>query len=97
MANSAQKVSVSDTENVYTGQKVVIYTREWVNDHYEYYAINSKGELVPCAESGNSIEWIGGNMNDMLWQFTEYTYEGTDTPSGYYELQNLYAPDAHDQ
>ena len=89
--NTATKVSVSDTENVYTGQKVVIYTREWVNDHYEYYAINSKGELVPCAESGNSIEWIGGNMNDMLWQFTEYTYEGTDTPSGYYELQNLYA------
>ena len=89
--NTATKVSVSDTEKVYTGQKVIIYTREWVNDHYEYYAINSKGELVPCSESGNAIEWIGGNMNDMLWQFTEYTYEGTDTPSGYYELQNLYA------
>ena len=89
--NTATKVSISDTQSVYTGQKVIIYTREWKNDHYEYYAINGKGELVPCEESGDSIEWIGGNLNDMLWQFTEYTYEGTDTPSGYYELQNLYA------
>ena len=88
---SATKVSISDTDRVYTGQKVIIYTREWKNDHYEYYAINSEGALVPCEESGDSIEWVGGNMNDMLWQFTEYTYEGTDTPNGYYELQNLYA------
>ena len=88
---TATKVSVSDTENVNTGAKIIIYARQWKNDHYEYYAINSKGELVPCVESGDTIEWYGGNVNDMLWQFTEYVYEGTDTPNGYYELENLYA------
>ena len=88
---TATKVSVSDTEKVNTGAKIIIYARQWKNDHYEYYAINSKGELVPCVESGDTIEWYGGNVNDMLWQFTEYVYEGTDTPNGYYELENLYA------
>ena len=88
---TATKVSVSDTEKVNTGAKLIIYARQWKNDHYEYYAINSKGELVPCSENGDTIEWYGGNVNDMLWQFTEYVYEGTDTPNGYYELENLYA------
>ena len=88
---TATKVSVSDTEKVNTGAKIIIYARQWKNDHYEYYAINSRGELVPCSESGDTIEWYGGNVNDMLWQFTEYVYEGTDTPNGYYELENLYA------
>ena len=90
---SATKVSVSDTEHVYTGAHIIIYARQWKNDHYEYFAINSKGELVPCNESGDTIEWYGGNVNDMLWQFTEYVYEGTDTPNGYYELQNVYVRD----
>jgi fibro-slime domain-containing protein/LPXTG-motif cell wall-anchored protein len=88
---TATKVSVSDTEKVNTGAKVIIYARQWKNDHYEYYAINSEGKLVPCSENGDTIEWYGGNVNDMLWQFTEYVYEGTDTPNGYYELENLYA------
>ena len=88
---TATKVSVSDTEHVKTGEKIIIYARQWKNDHYEYFAINSKGTLVPCTESGDTIEWYGGNVNDMLWQFTEYVYEGTDTPNGYYELENLYA------
>ena len=89
---TATKVSVSDTEKVNTGAKLIVYARQWKNDHYEYYAINSKGELVPCSESGDTIEWYGGNVNDMLWQFTEYVYEDDpSTPNGYYELENLYA------
>ena len=88
---TATKVSISNTESVKTGEKVVIYARQWKNDHYEYYAINSSGGLVPCSESGDSIIWYGGNLNDMLWQFTEYVDEGTDTPNGYYELENVYA------
>ena len=46
---------------------------------------------MPCTESGDTIEWYGGNVNDMLWQFTEYTYDDGVTPNGYYELENLYA------
>ncbi|MBQ7059826.1 MAG: fibro-slime domain-containing protein [Firmicutes bacterium] len=87
---TATKISVSDSD-LKTGDKIIIYARQWKNDHYEYYAINSKGELVPCSESGDSIEWYGGNVNDMLWQFTEYTYDDGVTPNGYYELENLYA------
>ena len=87
---TATKISVSDP-NLRTGDKIIIYARQWKNDHYEYYAINSKGELVPCSESGDTIEWYGGNVNDMLWQFTEYTYDDGATPNGYYELENLYA------
>jgi len=89
--NTATKVSISDTEQVRNGQHVIIYTRQWKNDHYEYYALNGSGELVPCEESGNSIEWVGSNLNDMLWEFTEYTDETTGEPNGYYELKNLYA------
>jgi hypothetical protein len=87
--NTATKVSISDTEQVCNGQHVIIYTRQWKNDHYEYYALNGSGELVPCEESGNSIEWVGSNLNDMLWEFTEYTDETTGEPNGYYELKNL--------
>ena len=88
---TATKVSVSDTVKVNTGSKIIIYARQWKNDHYEYYAINSKGELVPCNESGDTIEWYGGNLNDMLWQFTEYVWDDGVTPNGYYELESLYA------
>ena len=89
--NTATKVSISDTVKVHDGQYVIIYTRQWKNDHYEYYALNGSGGLVPCEESGNSIEWIGSNLNDMLWEFTEYKDETTGDPNGYYELKNLYA------
>ena len=94
--NTATKVSISDTVKVHDGQYVIIYTRQWKNDHYEYYALNGSGGLVPCEESGNSIEWIGSNLNDMLWEFTEYKDETTGDPNGYYELKNLYAESKDD-
>ncbi len=89
---SAVKVGVSDTLNVTNGKQVVIYTRVWneQSEAYEFYAIDHNGDLVPCYESGESIVWIGSQINTLLWNFTEYYYAGTTTPNYYYELQNNY-------
>ena len=84
---SAHKVSVSDP-SVTTGSKIIIYTRAWNGEGYDFFAINGRGELVPCVESGDTIEWIGPSLNDMEWQFTEYK-EG-DKPTNYYEFYNEY-------
>ena len=88
---SASKISVSepDPEKLTTGTKVLLYTRVWNEEfsQYDFYAVNSKGELVPCFESGDSIEWVGGTDNDMLWQFTQYTYDD-GTWTSYCELYN---------
>ena len=92
MTYSASKVSVSDL-SVTTGKQVVVYTRFWVegegnqSGHYDYYAINSKGQLIPCYERGDSIEWVSGPDNDMLWQFTQYC-EDDGTWKPYCELEN---------
>ena len=94
MTYSATKVSVSDPEKVATGKKVIVYTRFWVDGdenvsgHYDYYAINSKGELVRCFERGDSIEWVGSIDNDMLWQFTQYCYDDGEWKP-YCELENV--------
>ena len=90
---SASKVSVSDTVNVTNGSQVIIYTRIW-NDaekEYEFYAIDHDGTLVRCFESGDTIRWVGTKVNTLLWDFTEYYYEGTSNPNYYYELQNHYS------
>ena len=89
---SASKVSVSD-EQITNGSRIIIYTRTWndVEKHYEFYAIDHNGELVPCFESGDSIQWIGTRVNTLLWNFTEYYYEGTNKPNYYYELKNPYS------
>ena len=85
---SAHMISVSDTR-VDTGSQIVVYTRAWNEDRkrYDYYLIDGDGNLVRCYESGDSIEWVGHEINTMLWQFTEYT-EADGTPNGYYELYN---------
>lgn len=91
---SAKKVSISDREKVYDKKHdprekqdhgYVIYTRAWNGHGYSYFALNGEGRLVPCVESGDSIEWIGGNINDMVWWFTEYI-DGEGEPTDYYEL-----------
>ena len=89
---SAQKVSVSDTENVRNGSKIIIYTRVWNTEktQYDYYAVNHDGSLVPCYETNDSIEWVGDRLNTILWQFTEYYNEETGEPNYYYELKNPY-------
>ena len=86
---SAKKVSVSDTENVYNGQKVIIYTRIWNdnNKRYEYYAVDHDGSLIRCYDTGDNIEWIGSKINTALWEFTEYK-NSDGTVNYYYELQN---------
>lgn len=92
MTYSAQKVSVSD-ESITNGSRIIIYTRVW-NDttkKYEFYAVDQDGSLVRCYESGDSIEWVGGRLNSMLWNFVEYYWEGTTDPNYYYDLYNQYS------
>lgn len=89
---SATKVSVSD-ETVTNGSRVIVYTRKWNEEtkRYEFYAIDHDGSLVRCYESGDSIEWVGGKVNSLLWNFTEYYWEGTGEPNYYYDLKNPYS------
>ena len=86
---TAKKVSVSDTENVYNGQQVVIYTRVWneTAKRYEFYAVDHDGSLIRCYDTGDGIEWVGTQVNTALWNFTEYQ-NPDGTPSYYYELEN---------
>lgn len=90
---SAQKVGVSDREKVSNGSGVIIYMRKWNEEakKYEFYAVDHDGSLVRCYETGDSIEWVGNRINTLVWNFTEYYWEGTDTPNGYYELKNRYS------
>ena len=97
---TAEKVSISGTEtdgtinyDIKNGDQVVIYTRIWNEDtlRYDYYAIDYDGMLVKAYESGDTISWVGSKVNTMLWDFTEYYYEGTTTPNYYYEMQNNYS------
>ena len=88
---TARKVSVSDTEQVPDGAKVILYTRIW-NDttkRYEFYAVDHDGSLIRCYESGDVIEWIGGSINTAVWDFTDYKTDGVSTY--YYELKNDYS------
>ena len=89
---SAHKVSVSDSVNVANGKQVIIYTRVWneTEKKYEFFAIDHNGDVLPCYESGDSLLWIGTQINTLLWNFTEYYRPGTTVPNGYYELQNAY-------
>ncbi|MBO5520162.1 MAG: hypothetical protein J5973_00625, partial [Eubacterium sp.] len=92
MTYSASKVSVSDP-SVTNGSNVIVYTRVWNDEtkRYEFYAVDHDGSLVRCYESGDSIEWVSGRLNSMLWSFTEYYWEGTTDPNYYYELYNQYS------
>ncbi|MBR3181614.1 MAG: fibro-slime domain-containing protein [Eggerthellaceae bacterium] len=86
---TAHKVSVSDTENVPDGARIIIYTRVW-NDttkRYEFYAVDHNGSLIRCYDTGDGIEWVGSKVNTALWDFTEY-HNSDGSPNYYYELQN---------
>ncbi len=89
---SADKVSVSDP-SVTNGSKVIVYTRVWneAGKKYDYYAIDHDGSLKQVFESGDTIEWVGGQHNTLLWDFVEYTDEVTGEPNYYYELFNEYS------
>ena len=92
---TATKVSVSDDTKVANGARVIVYTRVWneTTKKYEFYAIDHDGSLVRCFESGDSIQWVGSQLNTVLWNFTEYYWEDTDPPEPnfYYELYNQYS------
>lgn len=95
---SATKISVSDPSLSPESpdaepKKIIIYTRVWNGSGYTYFAVNGEGELVPCYERGDSIEWIGSTLDELQWEFTEYgdwSDDGTFTPNTYYELKNVY-------
>lgn len=103
---SATKVGVSDKTTsidpdtgepkqeyvVTNGTQIIVYTRVWNESEkrYDFYAMDHLGRLVPCYESGDSIMWMGSQINTLLWDFTDYQYpDGTST--GYYELYNPYS------
>ena len=90
---SARKVSVSDTEKVTNGSRIIVYTRVWNEEtkKYEFYAIDHDGSLVRCYENGDHIQWLGAAVNTLLWNFVEYYEDGTGKPNYYYELYNQYA------
>ncbi|MBQ7534630.1 MAG: hypothetical protein IJT43_03325 [Stomatobaculum sp.] len=90
---SASKVSVSNLEKVCDQQRIIIYTRAWNGSKYDYFALDGEGNLVPCIESGDKIEWVGPTLNEMQWIFNEYGEyddEGNFVPNYYYDLQNEY-------
>jgi hypothetical protein len=72
--------------------QIIVYTRAWNENEkkYEFYAIDHLGRLLPCYESGDSIMWIGNQINSLLWDFTEY-HNADGTLNGYYELYNPYS------
>ena len=93
VANSAQKVSVSDTVNVANDKQIIVYTRVWNPDKpgYDFYIVDHAGRLFPAYEVGDNIEWYGLRIDNLLWKFSEYYYEGTNTLNYYYDLQNTYS------
>lgn len=86
---TAKKVSISDTEEVYDGKEIVIYTRVWNDDtkRYEYFAVDHDGSLIRCYDVGGSIQWLGGPTNTATWDFIEHT-DASGEPNYYYDLQN---------
>ena len=77
---TAKKVSIAhhktepSLDAVQNGDQVVIYTRVW-NDttlKYEHYAINHEGQMFRVYESGDTIQWVGSQVNSALWDFTAY-------------------------
>ncbi|MBR6027834.1 MAG: hypothetical protein IKP40_02000 [Clostridia bacterium] len=86
---SAMEVNSTVPQN---NDNVIIYCRVWdeTKAAYQFYAVDHEGKLVPCFESGNMIEWVGPQLNNMLWKFTDYL-DGQGNPTYYYELKNPYS------
>ncbi len=87
---TAKKVSVSDNDNVYDGQKLILYTRIW-NDttkQYEFYVVDHDGTLVLAYDTGDGIEWVGSRVNTALWDFTIYYDANSGEENYFYEFEN---------
>ena len=92
LTHTAEKVSVSD-QSVTNGSRVIVYTRVYNNqkNKYEYYAVDHDGSLIPVYEHGDTIQWVGPQLNSMLWNFVEYFDDSSGDPNYYYELYNQYS------
>lgn len=90
---TAYKVSVSDRERVSDGTGVVVYTRVWNTDtmSYDFFAIDQDGNLVQVFESGDTIDWVGLRVNNLLWTLSEHRDAATQEPNNYYDLRNEYS------
>ena len=86
----ATRLSVADVVEKYTEanpvQNVVIYTRVWneTNNDYDYYGLDTDGNLVPVFDVGDLIGWQG--EKDMEWNLT--VYETGGVANGYFDLNN---------
>ena len=85
---TAQKISVSDPVD-----EVILYTRVWNGEKYDFYAVDYDGSLIPCYDDGDVIKWVGNQYQTAVWKVTDHV--GKDThgnivKNGYYELQNTY-------
>ena len=91
MTHSAKKVSVS-AEEITNGSRVILYARSWNEEtkKYELFAVDHDGTMVPCYDTGDSIEWVGGQLNTILWNFIEY-YDDEGNPTYYYDMYNEYS------
>ncbi len=89
---TAKKAGISDPE-ITNGSRVIVYTRSWDENRkkYNYYAVRSDGKLVPVYGSGDTIEWLSTQLNDMLWNFIEHYWEGTTDPNYYYDLYSQHS------
>ena len=92
MIYSADKISVSDMENITNGSRLIVYTRIWneAEKKYEFFIVDHDGSLRRCYEEGDVITWIGPLANTALWNLVEYYYDD-GTPNYYYELYNQYS------
>ncbi|MDO5131801.1 MAG: SpaA isopeptide-forming pilin-related protein, partial [Eubacteriales bacterium] len=89
---TSRKVSVSDP-SVTDGSRIIVYSRRWNEEkkQYEFFAIDHDGSLVPCFENGDDIQWVGEELNTLLWNLVEHYDEVTGEPNYYYELYNQYS------
>ena len=86
---TAKKLSVSDTVD-----QVVLYTRVWNEDRYDFYTVDYDGSLIRCYDEGDMIQWVGNQFETTVWELTEHTKldeNGSPVPNGYYELKNTYS------
>ena len=86
----ATRLSVADVVAKHTEgnpvQNVVVYTRVWNenNGAYDYYGLDTDGNLVPVFDVGDLVGWQG--EKDMEWNLI--VHESGGEPTGYFDLNN---------
>ena len=93
---SAEKISVSDTERMASGQEVILYTKVYNEEtgQDELYVVDGRGNLIRAYDQGNRIMWGAEDIVPQIWTFTEYFGDDgfvTDAPMYYYDLYNSFS------